>query len=248
MARYSDIRARKAEAAPELKVDRAGAEAIVTRFEGQGAYLPQVEALGLLAAYGVPVPRFAPIAAEGDVAAAAKKVGFPCVLKVDSAEVVHKSDEGGVQLNIKDEAGLAAAYKSMHDRFAGRRASYLAMEQKPVGREVIIGVTEAPGLGSLVMFGLGGIFVEVMKDVIFGVAPLSRPEAGELLRGIKGFPILEGVRGEPGVDLAAMEDLLCRVSRLAADFPAITEMDLNPIFAYPAGTAPAAVDVRLRVR
>jgi acetyltransferase len=248
MAKYSDIRARKVEAAPELKVDQARAEAIVKRFAGKDAYLPQVEAFGLLAAYGVPVPRFAAIAAEGDVAAAAKQVGFPCVLKVDSAEVVHKSDEGGVQLNIEDEAALAAAYKSMRDRFAGRQASYLAMEQQPVGREVIIGVTEAPGLGSLVMFGLGGIFVEVMKDVIFGVAPLSRPEAGELLRGIKGFPVLEGVRGEKGADLPALEDLLCRVSRLAADFPAIVEMDLNPIFVYPAGTAPAAVDVRLKVR
>jgi len=153
-----------------------------------------------------------------------------------------------VQLNIRDEAGLAAAFKSMRDRFAGRQAAYLAMEQKPVGREVIIGVTEAPGLGSLVMFGLGGIFVEVMKDVIFGVAPLSRPEAGELLRGIKGFPVLEGVRGEKGADLPALEDLLCRISRLAADFPSIVEMDLNPIFVYPAGTAPSAVDVRLKVR
>jgi len=248
MARYSDIKARKIEAPPELEVDKARAEAIVKRFAGKDAYLPQAEAFDLLAAYGVPVPKIALIAAEGDVAAAAKKVGFPCVLKVDSAEVVHKSDAGGVQLNIKDQAGLAAAFKSMHDKFSGVKATYVAMEQKPLGREVIIGVTEAPGLSPLVMFGLGGIFVEVMKDVIFGVSPLSKPEAAEMIRGIKGFPMLEGVRGEKGVDLPALEDLLCRVSKLAADFPSIVEMDLNPIFTYPAGTAPAAVDVRLRVR
>lgn len=248
MAKYSDIRARKTEAAPELKVDKAKAEGIVKRFAGKDAYLPQAEAFDLLAAYGVPVPKIALIAADGDVAAAAKKVGFPCVLKVDSTEVVHKSDAGGVQLNIKDEAALAAAFKSMRDKFSGAKATFVAMEQKPVGREVIIGVTEAPGLGSLVMFGLGGIFVEVMKDVIFGVSPLSKPEADEMIRGIKGFPMLEGVRGEKGVDLKALEDLLCRVSRLAADFPSIVEMDLNPIFTYPAGTSPAAVDVRMKVR
>jgi acyl-CoA synthetase (NDP forming) len=98
-----------------------------------------------------------------------------------------------------------------------------------------------------VMFGLGGIFVEVMKDVVVSVAPLSRPEAREMMEGIKGYPVLEGVRGEAGVDLAAVEDLLLRVSRLVADFPQIAEMDLNPILVYPSGEAPAAVDVRLKL-
>ena len=105
-----------------------------------------------------------------------------------------------------------------------------------------------PGLGSLILFGLGGVFVEVMKDVVIALAPLSRPETQEMLRKIKGYPVLEGMRGELGVDLDAVADLLLRVSRLAADFPLITEMDLNPIFVYPAGTPPAAVDVRLKVQ
>jgi acetyltransferase len=98
------------------------------------------------------------------------------------------------------------------------------------------------------MFGLGGVFVEVMKDVDFAVAPCSRPEARELIRGIRGFPVLEGVRGEAGVDLAAVEELLIRVSKLVSDFPNVTEMDLNPVLVYPAGTTPAAVDVRLKIR
>jgi acetyltransferase len=181
-----------------------------------------------------------------DLGAAADAVGFPCVLKVDSAEVVHKSDEGGVALGIASLDDLGAAYSAMSERFAATRASYIVQEHKPAGREIILGVTESPGLGSLVMFGLGGIFVEVMKDVVFGVAPLSRPEAREMMRGIKGFPLLEGIRGEAGADLAAVEDLLLKVSRLAADFPAIVEMDLNPIFAWPDGAA--AVDVRIRVK
>jgi acetyltransferase len=136
----------------------------------------------------------------------------------------------------------------MSDRFAPQDATYLIMEQKPAGREIIVGVKAAPGLGSLVMFGLGGVFVEVMKDVVVAVAPLSRPEAREAMRQIKGFSVLTGIRGEPGVDLAAVEELLLRVSRLAADFPSITEMDLNPVLTYPVGTVPAAVDVRLKVQ
>jgi acetyltransferase len=136
----------------------------------------------------------------------------------------------------------------MQDRFAGKNPSYVLMEQVLPGTEVILGVTESPGLGSLVMFGLGGIFVEVMKDVTFAVAPLSRPEASNMVRNIQGFPILEGIRGGLGVDLKALEDLIVRVSRLAADFPQIVEMDLNPVFTYPEGAPPRAVDVRMKVR
>ena len=97
------------------------------------------------------------------------------------------------------------------------------------------------------MFGLGGVFVEVLKDVNVAVAPLSRPEARAMIAGIAGYPLLAGIRGEPGIDLAAAEDLLLRVARLASDFPEITEMDLNPVLVYPAGTSPVAVDVRLKV-
>jgi len=245
MATYAELRDRPREEPPKLKVDRAAAEAIVSKYED--AYLSQADALAVLAAYGLPVPGYAEITGKGDLAAAAKATGFPCALKVDSEEVIHKSDEGGVMLGIADEAALAEAYATMSKRFAGKDARYLLMEQKTPGRELILGATAAPGLGSLVMFGLGGIFVEVMKDVVVGVAPLSAHEAREMMRGIKGYPVLEGLRGEAGADLDAVEDLLLRVSRLAADFPRIVEMDLNPIFVYPSGTAPAVVDVRLKV-
>jgi acyl-CoA synthetase (NDP forming) len=247
MARYADYRDRKLEAPPEVSVDRAAAEAVIEKHAGRDAYLPQKAAFELLAAYGIPVPKVASVTAKGDLKAAAKSVGFPCVLKVDSAEVVHKSEEGGVVLGIEDADALRQAFDEMSGRFSGKDATYLIQEQKPRGREVIIGATESPGLGSLVMFGLGGIFVEVMKDVVFALAPLSRPEARGMLRGIKGFPLLEGVRGEPAVDLEALEGLLIRASRLVADFPSVVEMDLNPVLAYP-DQAPAAVDVRVRVR
>jgi acetyltransferase len=247
MARYSALRDRPREEPPALDVDRAAAETIVARHTGKDAYLPQLEAFALLSAYGLPVPRTA-AATHDTLDAAASAVGFPCVLKVDSASVVHKSDEGGVALNIGDVKSLKAAFAAMSDRFAGRSASYILMEQRPSGVEIIVGSKAAPGLGNLVMFGLGGVFVEVVKDVVVAVAPVSRPEARELIRGIKGFRVLEGIRGQEGVDLDALENLLVRASRLAADFPAITEMDLNPVFCYPPGLAPATVDVRIKVQ
>ncbi|MBU1074096.1 acetate--CoA ligase family protein, partial [bacterium] len=172
MNRYARLRARPREDAPDLDVDRAVAEAILARHRGADAYLPQVDAFALLAAYGVPVPAVAPIASEGDLASAAATTGFPCVLKVDAADVVHKSDAGGVALDIADAEELRDAFAEMRAAFPGDGIGFLLMEQKPKGRELIVGATVSPGLGSLVLFGLGGVFVEVMKDVAAAVAPL----------------------------------------------------------------------------
>jgi acetyltransferase len=245
MARYAELRDREVEAPPELEVDRKAAEMIVSGHEGHDAYIPQADAFAILSAYGIPAPKVRAVTGPKDLEAAAE-VGFPCVLKVDSADVIHKSDEGGVVLGIKNGEALAAAYAEMTGRFSDVEAAFVVQKQMPAGREIIVGATESPGLGHLVMFGLGGVFVEVMRDVAFALAPLSRPEARRLMREIKGFPILEGVRGEPGADLEAVEDLLLRVSRMVADHPSITELDLNPILATPDGVC--AVDVRLKVR
>lgn len=247
LARYAELRDRPREEPPALDVDRAGAEAILARFAGRGAYLPQVEAFAVLSAYGIPTPRLARVSSPADLDAAARSVGFPCVLKVDSADVVHKSDEGGVALDLRDPAALSEAFRKMRDRFAGRDVTWLVQEQKAPGCEVIIGSKAAPGLGGLVLFGLGGVLVEVLRDVRVAVSPLSAPEAREMIRGIAGFPVLAGVRGRPGVDLEALADLLLRASRLAADLPGILEMDINPIFVHPHGTPPSAVDVRIKV-
>jgi acetyltransferase len=247
MAKYAQLRDREREAPPELVVDRAAADKIVKKYEGKNAYIPQVDAFALLQAYGIPTPKVVGLRAEDDVVDVAKAVGYPCVLKIDSTEVVHKSDEGGVVLNIKDDKELSAAFSEMVGWFSVKDAQFIVMEQEPKGTEIIIGATASPGLGSLVMFGLGGIFVEVMKDVVVALAPLSKPEAQEMMQGIKGYKVLQGMRGKKGVDLAKVEDLLLRVSKLAADFPAIAEMDLNPVFVYPKGIKPSAVDVRIRI-
>ena len=139
---------------------------------------------------------------------------------------------------------LEVAFADLSGRFAGKDATFLVQEQIQPGREIIVGATESPGLGHLVMFGLGGIFVEVMRDVAFALAPLSRPEARTVMRQIKGYPILEGVRGEEAADLQAIEDLLLRVGQLVADNPSITELDLNPVLVTPDGAC--TVDVRMK--
>lgn len=246
MNRYRVLRDRDQGELPGLEVDHAGAAALLAGHAGQGAYMPQADAFALLATYGIPVPRIVSVGESGDLTAAAEVTGFPCVLKVDSPSVVHKSDEGGVVLGISSIGDLESAFVAMQSRFAGRGARFVVQEQAAPGRELIVGATESPGLGSLVMFGLGGIFVEVLKDVAFSVAPLTRPQAREMMTEIKGYPMLEGQRGQASVDLGAVEDLLLRVSRLVADHPSIVEMDLNPVFARPDGVT--AVDVRIRVR
>lgn len=249
MARYDELRRRPAEQPPDLDVDRNTAAAIVGRHAGRDAFIPQADAIALLAAYGIGVARTVAVASRGDLDRA--DLAFPAVLKVDSAAVLHKSDQGGVILDIRDAGGLRAAYEQLQARFGGPDGAAVpcvVQEQHAAGREVIIGQTACPGLGALVMFGLGGVLVEVLRDVSFGVAPLSRREACELMREIRGARVLEGVRGAPAIDAEAMQTMICRVARLAADFPAIAEMDLNPVFAYPAGQAPVAVDARIRIR
>ncbi len=169
------------------------------------------------------------------------------MLKLDSPELVHKTEAGGVILDLADLDALRQAHRTLLDR-APAGAQVIAMEQKPAGRELIVGATASPGLGTLVMFGLGGIFVEVLKDVVFGIAPLCASEARHMLGALKASAVLDGVRGAPALNRAGIENVLLRVSRLVADFPEIVELDLNPILAYPGTTSPVAVDVRLKIR
>jgi acetyltransferase len=152
-----------------------------------------------------------------------------------------------VALNLEDSAALEEAYSGMCEQFGGEDIGFVVQTQKPEGQEVILGVKAQEGLKPLVMFGLGGIFVEAMKDVVFRLAPLGMKEATEMLHSIKGHPVLTGTRGLPAVDMGGLADMLVRLSRLAVDFPVIEEIDLNPVFAYPKGTPPVAVDARLRV-
>jgi acetyl coenzyme A synthetase (ADP forming)-like protein len=213
--------------------------------------LGELEALSLLDAYGVPVVASRSATTVEEAIEAADAIGFPVVLKVMAAEVSHKSDVGGVIVGLQSVREVRGAYYEIMDRLAEKGLSGDDVEgvlvQKMVtgGREVIVGTAFDPSFGPLVMFGLGGIYVEALGDVVFRVHPVSDIDAVEMVRQVKGYRLLEGVRGEQGVDINAIEEAIQRVSQLVGDFPEISELDINPFVAFEPGKRPVAVDARV---
>ncbi|MBI2858730.1 MAG: acetate--CoA ligase family protein [Chloroflexi bacterium] len=210
--------------------------------------LTEVEAKGLVQAAGIPVVETELARSPGEAESIARKLGFPVVLKIVSHDVVHKSDAGGVRLNLANARQVREAYRHIIDSITQNHpgAGILGVSVQKMaapGVEVIVGMSKDPQFGPVLMFGLGGVFVEVLKDVAFRVVPLEERDAAEMIREIKGFPVLQGYRGQGPADIAALEDILLKVSSLAEKFPDIKEMDLNPIFAYKDGAL--AVDARI---
>src|SRR6185436_19435633 len=172
------------------------------------------------------------------------------VLKAVAPDLVHKSEVGAVQVDLRSETELAAALDRASASVAGgghRIAGWLVQEMARGGHEVIFGITTDPRFGPLLMFGLGGKYVEVFQDVRFGVLPLGAGEARDMVRGIRGFKLLEGVRGEPGADLDLLVEVLLRLAQLAQRHPRIQELDINPFLAAPPHSRAVALDARLRV-
>jgi acyl-CoA synthetase (NDP forming) len=213
--------------------------------------LTEVEALRICQAYGIPTITYRVATTEEAAVEAAQKVGFPVVLKVLSPDVVHKTDAGGVQVDLRSEEEVSEAYKDIlrsvteHHENAAIDGILVESYQKE-GMEVIIGVSTDPVFGPILMFGLGGIYVEALKDVAFRVHPVTRLDAEEMVRSIGGFSLLEGVRGEAGADLDALVEVIQRVSQLVGDHERIQELDLNPFLAQEAGGL--AVDARISIR
>lgn len=210
--------------------------------------LTEVESKALLKEAGVPVVDTRLARTREEAAAIAKEIGYPVALKVVSPDIAHKSDIGGVKLGLRTEKQVAKAFddimQAVKARQPGARVQGVAVQKmaRP-GVEVIVGLSKDAQFGPVVMFGLGGIFVEVLKDVSFRIVPLLRRDAREMVREIKGFPVLQGVRGQEAVDIAALEDILLKVSELAERHPEVRELDLNPIIAYKDGAV--AVDARV---
>ena len=251
LSRYREWRARPPVAPAPLDVDRDAAAAIVRRAAGEGReHLSELEALHLLAAYGVPVAE-ARVAAGPDAAVdAARAIGFPVVLKVVSPDIVHKSDVGGVRVGVRSPEEVRSAYDAMLAEVASRQPDarvegVLVQRQQAGGRETILGVVRDPVFGPLVMFGLGGVFVEVMRDVVFRIPPLDERTAGEMVRAIRSIGILTGARGTARSDVAAIADALRRLGQLAEDHPQIAELDVNPLVALEEGAV--ALDARVRL-
>lgn len=210
--------------------------------------LTEVESKELLGSAGVPVAAARLATSADDAAKAADAIGYPVVIKIVSGEIAHKSDVGGVALGLADAAAVRAAYTQMMAsvKQAAPRAKVDGVSVQPMakpGTEVIVGMTTDAQFGPVMMFGLGGIMVEVLKDVAFRIVPLEARDARQMVREIRGFPVLEGVRGQAGADIAALESLILRVSSFVEQHPEIAELDLNPVLAYPDGAL--AVDARV---
>lgn len=237
---------------PELVAgDKDKVAAIIAAARRQGRRnLGETEARECFAAYGVPVARSLPASTSEEAVAAARELGLPVVMKIDSPAISHKSDVGGVMVGLDSQGAVAEAFHDMTSRI--RRVfpdawvrGVLVQEMVRGGRETIVGLSRDPQFGPLLMFGLGGIYVEVLKDVSFRVAPIARVEAEEMIRGIRSFALLRGVRGESPADLAALAGVLVAISSLAHDFPDLAEADINPLLVLPRGQGAMAVDARI---
>lgn len=238
MTRYNEVRKRLDEKPAVAQGDKAKAAQLLASASGE--FISQIHAFGILDAYHIPAAKTCAMTGAQMPAG----MQYPAVLKVDSDKVVHKSDAGGVVLNINDAAALQSSYAKMSASFPG--ADFVVQEQCPQGTEIIIGLKREEGVGAVLMFGMGGVHVETMKDVSFRLAPVSAEGAARMVREIRSFPMLQESRGIPAVDLAAIEKLLISVSQMAMDLPEIEEMDMNPVMVYPEGKGLKVVDVRIK--
>jgi acetyl coenzyme A synthetase (ADP forming)-like protein len=249
LRRHREWRARPEVHVRELPTERDRARRVLDTVAASGRRkLSELEVLGVLAAYGIPTAPARLARDPEEAARVAADIGFPVVLKVVSPQIIHKTEIGGVRTGIDTAVELKQAWVEMLDGVS-RAAPQAAIEgmlvQRMVqgGRETIVGISRDSTFGPLVMFGLGGIYVEALGDVRFRVAPIGPLDAHDMLHGIRGVAILKGVRGAPPVDFATLGDTLQRVSQLAVDFPEIAELDINPLLAFPTGVM--AVDARI---
>ena len=225
------------------------AAAIIDQARRQGrTLLSEVEAKQLLAAAGVPVVEARLARTKEEAIAQTNELGYPAVLKVVSAQIAHKTDVGGVKLNLQSADDVAAAFDAIMD--AARKAAPEAtidgvsvQRMAEPGIEVIVGMSTDPQFGPVLMFGLGGVLVEVLKDVAFRIVPIVQRDARQMVREIQAFPVLQGYRGQEPADLEALEALLVKLSEFIEAHPEIAELDLNPVFAYAKGAV--VVDARI---
>ncbi|NLF56977.1 MAG: CoA-binding protein [Candidatus Hydrogenedens sp.] len=251
MVDYAAWRNRPPRIVTRFPVNRHRVERVLARQVRSGRKeMGEVEAKEILKAYDFNVLPGALARSADDAVAIADRVGYPVAMKIVSPDILHKSDMGGVKLNLAKASEVCDAFDLMMLRIARQapdaylRGVYVEKMSRP-GREVILGMHRDPQFGPMLMFGLGGIFVEVMKDVSFYLAPLTKSEAMEMLMNTRSYALLRGARGQAGVDLDAIAGALQRISQLVTDFPQIEEMDINPFIVGEVGTAPVVADARM---
>ena len=247
--KYAEWRAAPRRTVPAFPdVDTEAAREIVHAFlakQPEGGWLPEYDVIDLLARYHIPLVSTVITRTEDDAVTAAARAGYPVALKAVVPGLTHKTDAGGVLLDLRTEAGVRSGYRQLAGRFGDRLASVEVEPMITGGTEVLVGVKDDQMFGPLVVFGLGGVATEVLADHAARLAPLTEADADTLINSIRSAPLLHGHRGSPAADLGALRDVLLRVSRLTDDIPEITELDLNPVIARP--DSAVAVDARIRV-
>ncbi|RJR52366.1 MAG: acetyl-CoA synthetase [Desulfobacteraceae bacterium] len=213
-----------------------------------GRLLTEIESKALLKEIGIPVVETLLAKSKAEAVDLSRKLLFPVALKVVSPDIIHKSDIGGVKLGLRTSKQVESAYDEILSvvRLKCPEANVEGVSVQKMARrgtEVIIGMTRDEQFGHVLMFGLGGVLVELLKDVTFGIVPLERKDAQRMIREIKGYPLLNGFRGSETVDQPALEEMLLKVSRFVDQRPEISEIDINPVFAY--GDGAIAVDARV---
>jgi acyl-CoA synthetase (NDP forming) len=210
--------------------------------------LNEIESKEIIKSAGIPVVEAKLARTKAEAISLSKKMGFPVVLKIASSDVVHKSDSGGVRLGLANASQVSKAYSeilsAIRKNYPKAKIEGISVQKMAhPGIEVIIGMTKDEQFGPVLMFGLGGILVEVLKDVSFRIVPLTKRDANQMIKEIKGYPLLEGYRGQEPADIPFLEALMLKVSDFIDKNPEVKELDLNPVFAYKDGAV--AVDARV---
>ncbi len=251
---YGEILNRRIdESFPTFDVDRESVRRIIERVKRERRVnLLSVEARQIVQAYGIPVPPSELAQDVRQAVEAANRIGYPLAMKIVSPQILHKTDIGGVKLNLKSEEEVVKAFNEIMrnaNLFMPEARIFGVEVQKmvPVGREVIVGMNRDIQFGPLIMFGLGGIYVNILKDVSFRLAPISTQEAYEMITETKSYALLRGVRGEKSADINAITDTILRISQLSMDFKEIAEIDINPLFVYEDNKGVLALDVKITI-
>lgn len=251
MNRFGDWLERPKDRPKHFPVDQEKVKAVFYNVRKAGRInLLEEEGYEVLAAYGFPTPKNILVTSEEQCIRAANEIGYPVVLKIASPDIIHKSDAGGVKVGLNNNDEVQRAFRSIIEsarkyRTDAKIQGILVQEMVQSGKEIILGSKKDPLFGSLIMFGLGGIYVEVLKDVIFRLAPVGQEEATRMVESIKTVKLLKGVRGEKPSDLQSIIDNLQRLSQLVTEFPEIEEFDMNPLLVFEEGKGACAVDVRM---
>ena len=252
MAAYLDIKSSAVENCPdEFIINRDDVQGIINAASAEGrTSLTESEGKSILQAYGIKIPKKELASSADEAVMVAASIGYPVVMKISSPDIAHKTDVGGVSLNLQNEQETREAYTLMMERIKtavpDARIDGVLIEEMFDGRELIVGMVRDKQFGPVITFGLGGIFVEIMKDVSRGVVPITVEMADRMIKSIKSYPILAGARGKKSADIAALKSLILKISQLSVDFPEISELEMNPVMAGEVGCC--AVDALVVIR